>query len=135
MDLRTYGNAPYRTLVLHGGPGSPGCAAGLCRGLQTRGISVLEHLQKGKTAAQLMKEKLNTLDAHGIEKITVVGHSYGAWLALLFAAKHPHRVEKTIIIGCGPLQEKYLPQLVETRASRKAEGVSDTDNFCALPNT
>ena len=135
MDLRTYGNAPYRALVLHGGPSAPGCAAGLCRGLQTRGVSVLEHLQKGKTAALLMKEMLDTLDAHGIETITVIGHSYGAWLALLFAAKHPHRVEQTVIIGCGPLEEKYLPQLVETRASRKAEGLSDTDNFCALPNS
>lgn len=136
MDtVRTYGSAPYRALVLHGGPGAPGCAAGLCRGLHEQGISVLEHLQKGKTAAALMAEMLDILDAHGVEKITVVGHSYGAWLALLFAAKHPHRVEKTVIVGCGPLEETYLPQLIKTRAQRKAQGLSDTDNFCALPGS
>ena len=135
MEYRRYGNAPYRALVLHGGPGAPGCAAGLCRGLQESGLSVLEHLQQGKTAAELMDEILGILDAHGVEKITMVGHSYGAWLALLFAAKHPHRVEKTILIGCGPLEETYLPQLLETRAQRKAQGLDATDNYCALPGS
>lgn len=136
MDIvRTYGSAPYRALVLHGGPGAPGCAAGLCRGLQAHGIPVLEHLQTGHTAEELMREMLSILDAYGIQAITVIGHSYGAWLALLFANAHPESVKNTVLIGCGPLEEKYLPQLTETRLLRKEQGLSDTDHFCALPNS
>ena len=136
MDMvRTYGSAPYRAMVLHGGPGAPGCAAGLCRGLQERGISVLEHLQQGRTAEVLMQEMLSLLDRFHVEKIIVVGHSYGAWLALLFAQKHPQRVKRVVIIGCGPLEEQYLPQLAETRRMRKEQGLADTDNYCALPGS
>lgn len=44
MDIvREYGRPPFRAIVLHGGPGAPGCAAGLCRGAAERGIPVLEH--------------------------------------------------------------------------------------------
>lgn len=136
MDtVRTYGEAPFRALVLHGGPGAPGCAAGLCRGLHARGISVLEHLQAGHSAAELMAEILCILDRFGMESITVIGHSYGAWLALLFAQAHPNRVKNTVLIGCGPLDEKFLPLLLKTRRIRHEQGLSDTDNFCPLPNS
>lgn len=133
-NVRIYGKAPYRALVLHGGPGAPGCAAGLCRTLEESGISTLEHLQLGRSAEELMREILEILDHFHTERITVVGHSYGAWLALLFAQKHPARVRNVVIIGCGPLEEKYLSQLSQTREARRAQGLHDTDNYCALPH-
>lgn len=132
--FRTYGQPPYRALVLHGGPGAPGCAAGLCRGLAELGLGALEHLQQGKSSNELMREMLSILDSCGVERIAVIGHSYGAWLALLFAAKFPQRVAQTLLIGCGPLEEAYLPRLVEARQERKARGV-DTDNYCPLPDS
>ena len=77
-NVRIYGKAPYRALVLHGGPGAPCCAAGLCRTLEESGISALEHLQLGRSAEGLMREILEILDHFHTERITVVGHSYGA---------------------------------------------------------
>lgn len=75
---------PYNVIVLHGGPGAPGCAAGLCRILGEE-TGVLEHLQKSRTIDGLMDEILYLIKKYTLSQIILVGHSFGAWLALLFA--------------------------------------------------
>lgn len=127
-SVREYGKTPYKFLVLHGGPGAPGCAAGLCRGLSER-AGVLEHLQKSHCIDGLFDEIKNIIEEYHLEKIILVGHSFGAWLALLFAEKYPQFVDRVVIIGCGPLEVKYLPELVQARKER------NSDNYCALPNS
>lgn len=129
MELvRKYGKEPYRFLVLHGGPGAPGCAAGLCRGLSER-AGVLEHLQKSHNIDGLFSEIKMIIEKYAMDEVVLVGHSFGAWLALLFAEKYPQYVSKVVIIGCGPLETKYLPELVQARNER------NSDNYCALPNS
>lgn len=127
-NVREYGNTPYRYLVLHGGPGAPGCAAGLCRGLSEK-AGVLEHLQKSHNIEGLFDEIKSIIEEYSLNKIVLVGHSFGAWLALLSAEKYPQFVSKVVIIGCGPLETKYLPELIQAREKRNG------DNYCALPNS
>lgn len=131
---RLYGEPPYRGIVLHGGPGAPGCAAGLCRGLSELG-GVAEHLQRSHEVNGLLEEIRELVDQWADGRAVIVGHSFGAWLALLFAEKYPERTEKIILIGCGPLDEAYLPLLIENRQRRRSEGISDTDHFYALPGS
>lgn len=133
MTERTYGEPPYRTIVLHGGPGAPGCAAGLCRVIEPF-CGAVEHLQKSDTADGLMEEILSLMDRYGLKKTVLTGHSYGAWLALLFAEKYPERTEKLILIGCGPLKQEYLADILRVRNERREQGL-DTDNYCALPGS
>jgi pimeloyl-ACP methyl ester carboxylesterase len=45
---------------------------------------------------------LALLDAHGIERATLVGHDWGAWTAWLTALEHPHRVERFVSIDVPP---------------------------------
>ena len=40
-----------------------------------------------------------TLDALGIERATVIGHSLGGAVATLFAAEHPERVERLVLVA------------------------------------
>jgi len=134
MRFRLYGTPPYRAVVLHGGPGAPGCAAGLCRGLAEQ-TGVVEHLQAAHDADGLCSEIRELIDAHCAGRAVLIGHSYGAWLALLFAKRFPMRTERVILIGCGPLEKEYLPQLTATRRARREAGLSDTDNFCAMPGS
>ncbi len=134
MRFRLYGQAPYRAIVLHGGPGAPGCAAGLCRGLAEY-TGVVEHLQSAHRAEELCEEIAGLTDEFCGGRAVVIGHSYGAWLALLFAAKYPEKAERVMLIGCGPLEKEYLPRLMKTRRTRREAGFSDTDNFCALPGS
>lgn len=127
-NVREYGKPPYKFLVLHGGPGAPGCAAGLCRGLSKK-VGVLEHLQKSHTIEGLFDEIKCIIEEYSLNEVVLVGHSFGAWLALLFTERYPQLVSKVVIIGCGPLLTKYLPELIQARKTRKG------DNYCALPGS
>ena len=46
------------------------------------------------------------LDDQGVSKtkMILVGHSMGAWIAMLYAREHPERVERVIAINGGPLR-------------------------------
>lgn len=47
--------------------------------------------------------------------VTLVGHSWGAWLVTLFAEKYPELVEKVILVGCAPLEDKYVSEIGDRR--------------------
>jgi pimeloyl-ACP methyl ester carboxylesterase len=36
-------------------------------------------------------------------RVTLVGNSLGAWVAMVFAARHPERVERVVVVNGGPL--------------------------------
>lgn len=128
--LRKYGARPFRAVVLHGGPGAPGCAAELCRSL-SKHFGVIEHLQRAHTLDGLTAEFNAVMKICAPENTVLVCHSFGAWLALLFAERHPEKATKAVLAGCGPLEAKYLPELIRTRAERRAAGLSD--NYCEIP--
>lgn len=128
--LRKYGTRPFRAVVLHGGPGAPGCAAELCRALSEH-FGVIEHLQRAHTLDGLTAEFNAVMKICALENTVLVCHSFGAWLALLFAERHPEKATKVVLVGCGPLEAKYLQELIRTRAERSSAGLSD--NFCEIP--
>ncbi len=46
-----------------------------------------------------LKQLVDFLDAIGVEKVSVVGNSFGGSMALALAIHHPERVEKVILMG------------------------------------
>jgi pimeloyl-ACP methyl ester carboxylesterase len=48
-----------------------------------------------------VNEAVDLLDALGIERVSVVGHSVGGALACILAADHPDRVDRVVTIGTG----------------------------------
>ncbi len=38
--------------------------------------------------------------------LVFAGNSLGAWMAMLYAEKHPHRVTRVILIDGGPIKER-----------------------------
>ena len=74
-----------------------GCAADLASGFH-----VLEPLQRRAGSVPLTVEQhVDDLAAVAPDSAAFVGHSWGAMLALSFAAHHPHRVRSLTLIGCG----------------------------------
>jgi len=99
-----YGPAPAIAVAVHGGPGGIGSADGLARGLaDVSGCGVLAPRQSKYTIAELVAELETQTD--GLEApFVLIGHSWGAWLAGLFAERHPERTKKLILVGSGPLR-------------------------------
>jgi pimeloyl-ACP methyl ester carboxylesterase len=79
---------------------------------------VLEPLQTASSIDGQVEELREVLECHGWLPVTLIGHSWGAWLCLIFAARHPAFVKKLILVGCGPLEEKYAPGIMERRLGR-----------------
>lgn len=112
--VRKHGKEPYSIAVLHGGPGAAGSAFGLA-GLISNKFGVLEPMQSKYSIAEQEEELKQQIEADCPGKVILAGHSWGAWLAGLFAERFPEKVEKVILIGCPPLEESYVSQIGERR--------------------
>jgi len=114
---RKYGKAPCKAALIHGGPGAAGELASVARKLASI-CGTLEPMQTEKTIDGQLNELKEILEAHGDIPLILIGHSWGAWLSFLFAARWPQIVQKLILIGSGPFEEKYVSKIMETRLSR-----------------
>jgi len=81
----------------------------------------LEPLQTSASIEGQVQELLTLLKKHGDLPVTLIGHSWGAWLSFIFAARYPLLIEKLILIGSGPFEEKYASKIMATRLSRLNE--------------
>jgi proline iminopeptidase len=107
----------YPIIYLHGGPG--GCISDAVitslTPLSENGYDIYLYDQIGSGQSDRLKNiKEYTAERHkkdleeivqkiGIEKIIIIGQSWGALLATLFVADNPNKVEKLILTGPGPI--------------------------------
>jgi pimeloyl-ACP methyl ester carboxylesterase len=119
-NFRTWGKAPYRIAVIHGGPGAPGSIEPVAREL-SNDIGVLEPLQTRVSVEGQVKELHDVLVKYAETPVILVGHSWGAWLSYIVAARYPKIVKKLILIGSGPFEEKYASDITTERLNRLAE--------------
>jgi pimeloyl-ACP methyl ester carboxylesterase len=119
-NVRFYGRVPYQAAVLHGGPGALGDVAAIARELG-KDYGVIEPLQTKNSIAGLLIELDEVLSANCDQPIILIGHSWGAWLAWLYAARYPDQVSKLILVGSGPFESRYAGQIGQRRLSRLTE--------------
>jgi pimeloyl-ACP methyl ester carboxylesterase len=101
IRVRTYGDNGPLVAVLHGGPGAIGSCARLARDLSSF-CRVLEPLQRRSGEVPLtVARHVEDLAAALPDPAILVGSSWGAMLALSFAASHPHLVRSLALVGCG----------------------------------
>ena len=106
MHTREYGSAGPVVVLLHGGPGAAGYLAPVAREL-AGSFRVLEPFQRGSGGGPLSVAR-HVQDLHELiqsrcatEPPAVVGHSWGAMLALAYAAAHPRSAACLVVVGCG----------------------------------
>ena len=123
--VRLYGRAPYKIVLVHGGPGAIGALKGFARELSTLSrIGVVEAIQSKYSIAELIDELYNQINDNCNEKVSLIGHSWGAWLVALFAEKYPELIERIILVGSGPLEDKYVAEI----GTRRFENLSEEDS-------
>jgi pimeloyl-ACP methyl ester carboxylesterase len=121
MDtVRKYGKKPYNIVLLHGGPGAAGEMKPVAERLSSD-FGVLELLQTKKTIDGQVEEVLNQLITNADFPVTMIGYSWGAWLAILFTSLHKKYIKKLILISAGSLSPKYQPDITQIRLKRLNE--------------
>ena len=106
LVVREYGPGVETVIALHGGPAAAGDLAPLARELGRR-WHVLEPFQRGSGGQPLsVATHVRDLDdlvreRCGGRRPFLLGHSWGAMLALAYAAEHPAVPAGLILIGCG----------------------------------
>jgi pimeloyl-ACP methyl ester carboxylesterase len=115
IEVRHYGIAGPELVLLHGGPGAPGSVADLAFALSGQ-FTVHEPLQRraGPHPLGVERHVRDLLDV-APPRAVVVGWSWGAMLGLSFAARHPERVSRLALIGCGTYDEACREILVRRR--------------------
>jgi non-heme chloroperoxidase len=66
-----------------------------------RGFGDSEKPASGYSIAELAEDAVALLDALGIPRATLVGHSFGSFVARRVALAHSNRVAKLVLIGTG----------------------------------
>jgi pimeloyl-ACP methyl ester carboxylesterase len=66
-----------------------------------RGHGYSEVTPRGYSAGEMAEDLAALLDALGIERAHLVGHSFGADICMYFALKYPHRVKKLVALEPG----------------------------------
>jgi len=105
IKVRRYGATGPVVALLHGGPGVPGHMAAIARELAPK-YRVIEPLQRVRgakplTVATHIRDLHDVLTFFAQEPVHLVGSSWGAMLALAYAAEHQKQVRSVVAIGCG----------------------------------
>lgn len=128
MTVRTYGTSGSWVVVLHGGPGAAGYMAPVAQGLADR-FCVLEPFQRPSGDEPLTVAR-HVADLHELvssrcegQRPAIVGSSWGAMLALAYAAAHPTEAGPLVLIGCGTFDlaaRARMATIIETRMDDEA---------------
>jgi pimeloyl-ACP methyl ester carboxylesterase len=66
-----------------------------------RGHGLSDITPNGYTSAQMAEDLHALMDATGVDRPVIVGHSFGGAIALHFAALYPHRVAGVVMLDSG----------------------------------
>lgn len=133
LFYRAVGTRGDSMVVLHGGPGlSMSYLASDLEPLAAEHV-LLFYDQRGSGRSTLVADSA-ALDAQrfvddleavrrhfGLDRLTLLGHSWGAALAALYAARHPERVGRLLLVNPGA-----ITYALETRAFLILDGRRDT---------
>jgi proline iminopeptidase len=133
LHYRRVGEGPP-LVVVHGGPGM---GHDYMRGLDVLadGRQLIYYDQRGSgetplgdpdrvTFAGSIADLEGLREALGIEELDLLGHSFGAWIAILYAAACPERVHSLVLANTGP---PAVPELMKQFGANMEAGRTRED--------
>ena len=131
LFYRVVGTNPDTLIVLHGGPGLT--MEYLAKDLEPLAArhTLLFYDQRGAGRSSLVRdsaeldgqrfaEDLEAVRRHfRLERVNLLGHSWGAGVAALYAARYPERIGRLLIVDGIPLRQEELVQAFEALAAQR----------------
>ena len=139
LFYRVEGEGPQTLVVVHGGPGNSMESVRPDFGPLARGRRVIYYDQRGNGRSQLLESDeqlaiehhiadLDSVRRHfGLDRLTLLGNSWGGLLASAYAAAHPDRIERLILEASAPPYHGQLIRLGETIQRRARERLTPTE--------
>jgi pimeloyl-ACP methyl ester carboxylesterase len=128
LFVREYGSSGPTIVVVHGGPGASGHMAPVARELADT-YRVVEPFQR-KSADEPITVARHVADLHEVVEFSaagsrpaLLGTSWGAMLALAYAAAHPGSSGPLVLVGCGTFDAVARHELQRTVAGRMNEAI------------
>lgn len=131
LFYRTVGRGADTVVVLHGGPGFPSgyLAPDLEPLADDRVLLFYDQRGTGRStvvadSAALVAERyaddLEAVRRHfGLRRLTLLGHSWGAGVAALHAARYPGRIGRLLVVGPIPATRGYFTQAFADLEARR----------------
>jgi proline iminopeptidase len=131
LFYRMVGSGPDTIIVLHGGPGFTAdyLAADLEPLAERHTLFFYDQRGTGKStlvtdsaalAGPRFAEDVEAIRVHfGMDRVILLGHSWGSGVAALYGERFPERVGKLILVGSMPLTRKGLTDAFEELASSR----------------
>jgi proline iminopeptidase len=133
LSVRSAGTGPP-VIALHGGPGFRDYLPPDLEPL-TASFRLITYDQRGGghstvvtdptllTAAVFVADLDRLRESLGMARVTLVGHSWGAGLAALYAIAHPDRIERLLLVDpMPPRAEPHMKAFSQTLQSRFTDG-------------
>lgn len=133
------GSGPKTLVVVHGGPGGSLESVRPDFTRLAQGRTVIYYDQRGNGRSDLiddeqrvgLKYQIADLDAvrrhFKLEKIALLGNSWGGFLISAYAAAHPDRIERLILDAPAPPRIEHLAQMAEDLNRRVKQRMSETE--------
>jgi proline iminopeptidase len=127
LFYRRVGRGKSVAVFLHGGPGINMHDGDCYFEPLAQGRTIIMYDQRGGGRSELIRDpKLLTAEHHvrdlealrqhfGLERMDIIGLSWGTGLAALYAAKHPERVRRMLLVG--PMPVARIPYADTRRAA------------------
>jgi pimeloyl-ACP methyl ester carboxylesterase len=96
-----------------------------------RGRGRTEKPPAGYSMADHAGDVLALLDALGLDRVVLGGHSFGAFLAIFIAAHHPSRVSKLIVIDAATTLNPRVGEMLKPSLDRLAKVQPSADAYLA----
>jgi len=125
LQVETFGNEKDTPLIfLHGGPGynSVVFERTTAEELANNGFYVISYDRRGEGRNEDLKaeftfnqtfDDLNQIfEIYGLQKASLLGHSFGGVVATLFADKYPEKIETLILVGAPISIQETLTNIV-----------------------
>lgn len=128
-SMKTFGNPPYKILLIGGTPGVAGEMDSLVENME-KPSGILYISLTSVSMDEQLQELFKAIQKSCEAPCVLVAYDINAWIAILFASAYPEMISKLILIGCPPLEDKYQIDLDSLR--KKSLSSVEVNNYDSL---